>query len=224
VSLAITQPTTQPATVTIAPNSSAVATQVQAFVTAYNAVVTAGHTDAGYGTAAASNALLQGDGAIRSSLDQLSQLAAEQVPGATGNYTSLGSVGVTLNDDGTLTFDQTAFTAAMQADPTGVTNLFASSASSSTGIMNAVNSIVNSQTDPQTGAITAELNSFSTRNSALNSQISSLQLQVSNYQTQLQNEFTAMNSQLAQYKNESSALTQAFANTSSSSTSSSGVL
>jgi flagellar hook-associated protein 2 len=220
VSLAITQPTAQPATITIASNSSAVAAQVQTFVNAYNAVVSAGHTDAGFGTVAATNSLLQGDEAVRSSLDQLSQLVAEQAPGATGNYTSLGSVGVTLNDDGTLTFDQTAFTTAMQADPTGVTNMFASASGGSGGIMNAINSSISSLTDPTSGSITAELNAFSSRNTELGSQISTLQLQVTNYQAQLAAEFTAMNEQLEQYKNESSALTQAF-NTSTSSTSSS---
>jgi flagellar hook-associated protein 2 len=127
---------------------------------------------------------------------------------------------VTLNDDGTLTFDQTAFTTAMQADPTGVTNMFASASGGSGGIMNAINSSISSLTDPTSGSITAELNAFSSRNTELGSQISTLQLQVTNYQAQLAAEFTAMNKQLEQYKNESSALTQAF-NTSTSSTSSS---
>jgi len=223
VSLAITQPTTQPATVTIASNTSAVATQIQSFVTAYNAVVSTGHTDAGYGTNAASNSLLQGDDAVNGTLDQLEQLVAEQVPGTTGAYTNLGSVGITLNDDGSLSFDQATFTAAMQADPADVTNLFANAADSSNGIMSAINGIVNSETDPTTGAVTAELDAFSSRNSELSAQISELQLQVTNYQTQLQTEFTAMNTQLEQYKNESSALTEAFdaaTNTSSSSSSS----
>jgi flagellar hook-associated protein 2 len=210
VSLAITQPTTQAATITIASNTSAVATQIQAFVTAYNAVVTAGHTDAGFGTVLATNTLLQGDEAVRSTLDQLSQLVAQQVPGATGTYDNLGSVGVELNDDGTLSFDQSAFTAAMQADPTSVTNLFASASDSSSGIMSSINSTINSLTDPTDGAITAELDSFSSRNTELTSQISTLQIQVTSYQTQLQAEFTAMNTQLEQYKNESSALTEAF--------------
>lgn len=222
VSLAITQPTTQAATVTIASNSSAVASQVQAFVTAYNDVVNTGHTDAGFGTVTAANTRLQGDEAVNSSLDQLSQLAAEQVPGTSGDYTNLASVGVTLNDDGTLSFDQGTFTSAMEDDPTGVTSLFASASSSSGGIMNAINSTISSLTDPTDGAITAELDSFSSRNTELTSQISTLQLQVTNYQTQLQAEFTAMNTQLEQYKNESTALTEAFdASTGSSSSSSS---
>ncbi len=220
VSLALTQPTTTPATVTIASNTAAVATQVQAFVTAYNTIVADGHTDAGYGTVAASNPMLEGDSGIRSALDQLGQLMAEQVPGASGAYTSLAAAGVNLNSDGTLAFNQATFTAAMQADPSGITNLFANSS----GVMTAVNAAINSLTDPTNGQITAELNAFSTRNQQLASQISSLQLQVSNYQTQLQAEFTNMNQQLAMYKNEASALSQAFTTSSSGSTSTAATL
>ena len=211
VSLALTKPTTSPATVTIASNTSAVSTQLQTFVTAYNALVSAGHTDAGYGTVTATNALLQGDSAIRSSLDQLAQLVSGQIPGSSGSYTTLAAVGLNLNADGTMSFNQTSFDAAMQADPAGVQKLFVTDANNgSTGVMGSINAAISSLTDPGTGAISAELNSFASRNTQLGSQIAALQIQVTNYQTELQKEFTAMNTQLAQYKNESSALTQAF--------------
>ena len=124
VTLAVTQPTTSAATLTVSSDPSSLEQQVQAFVTAYNNVVTTGHTDAGYGTTTASNSLLQNDDAVQSTLDQLGQVVAEQVPGSTGAYTSLASVGITLNDDGTLSFDQGAFAAALQADPTSVQRLF----------------------------------------------------------------------------------------------------
>lgn len=224
VSLAITQPTSSPATITIASNTSSVTTEVQAFVSAYNAVVAAGQTDAGYGTTAASNTLLQGDDAVRSSLDQLSQLVAEQVPGTSGQYTTLASVGITLNDDGTLAFDQSAFTTAMEADPTDVTNLFANASDGASGLMGTISSAISSLTDPTDGAITAELNAFQTRTTELTSQISLLQEQVTNYQTQLQTEFTQMNTMLEEYKQQSTALTQDFDSSSSSSSSTSSVV
>ncbi len=99
VTLAVTQPTGSTATVSIASDASSVAQKIQAFVSAYNTVVQDGHTDSGFGTQAASNALLQGDQAIRGSLDELGSLMSETVPGASGQYSTLASVGVTLNDD-----------------------------------------------------------------------------------------------------------------------------
>jgi flagellar hook-associated protein 2 len=221
VTLAVTQPTTSAATLTISSDPSSLEQQVQTFVTAYNNVVTTGHTDAGYGTTAATNSLLQNDDAVQSTLDQLGQVVAGQVPGSTGAYTSLASVGITLNDDGTLSFDQGAFAAALQADPTSVQRLFVTDPNNgSTGVMGQIDSLLSSITDPANGAITAELNGLSSRSTELTSQIGNMQEQVNNYQTQLQNEFTQMNAQLAEYKQIMQSLDAASGTTSSSSSSS----
>ena len=222
VTLAITQPTTQPATLTIAGDTSSLTTAVQSFVTAYNAMVQNGHSTAGYGKALASNTLLQGDQAVRSSLDQLSQLVAEQVPGSTGAYTTLGSVGISLNDDGTLSFDTSQFQSAMAADPTSVERLFVTDSSNgSTGVMGQMASTISALTDPTSGSIQAELNGFQTRETSMTSELSNMQLQITAYQTQLQNEFTQMNTQLAQYKQIAQSLNE---QTNSSSSSSNSVL
>jgi flagellar hook-associated protein 2 len=221
VSLAITQPTTSPATVTIAGDSSSLLTQVQSFVSAYNDVVSSGHTTAGYGSTAASNTLLQADGAIRSSLDQLGQLVSEQVPGTSGAYTTLGSVGISLNTDGTLSFDSSTFSAALQSDPSSVERLLVTDSSNgSTGVMGALGSAIDSLTDPAGGAIQAEINGFQTRSTQLGSEISDAQQRSSQYQTQLQNEFSQMNTQLAQYKTIMSSLDNG---SSSSSNNNSGI-
>jgi flagellar hook-associated protein 2 len=193
---------------------------MQSFVTAYNDVVSAGHTTAGYGTQTASNTLLQSDGAINSSLDQLGQLVSEQVPGTTGAFTTLASVGVSLNTDGTLTFDSSTFSAAVQSDPSSVERLLVTDSSNgSAGVMGQLGSAIDALTDPGGGAIQAEINGFQQRNTQLGSEISDAQQRSSQYQTQLQNEFSQMNTQLAQYKTIMSSLD----NGSSSSSNSSGV-
>jgi flagellar hook-associated protein 2 len=227
VTLAVTQPTTTPATVSITPDATSAENEVQAFVTAYNNMVTSGHTTAGYGTTAASNSLLQGDVGVESSLEQMSQIVAEQIPGATGSYTSLADVGVTLNSDGTLAFSTSTFATALQNDPTSVQSLFCQNSSNgTTGIMSQIASTIISLTDPATGVIQAELNGFSSREQTMTTEISSMQTQVSAYQTQLQNEFTQMNTMLEQYKQMATALTDEAdsADGTSSSSSSSSVI
>lgn len=202
VNLALTQPTSTPTTITISNDENALANQVQSFITAYNDVVNLGHQDAGYATTNAANTLLQGDTAINSSLDQIAQLVANQVSGATGTYSTLASVGINLNSDGTLAFDATKFSAAVQADPASVKSLFVKDANTgSTGVMSSLFGAIQSLTDPTSGMITAELNAFSSRNTAIGAQVTEMQLRVTNYQTQIQNEFNNMNAQLAQYKN-----------------------
>ncbi len=210
VTLAVTQPTTTPATVTIAPDASSAETEVQSFVTAYNAMVTSGHTTAGYGTTAASNSLLQGDVGVESSLSQMSQLVAEQIPGATGSYTSLADVGVTLGSDGTLSFDTSTFAAALQNDPTSVQSLFCQdSTTGTTGVMSQMASAIVSLTDPTSGVLPAETRGFASQVKTMSANITADQAQITAYTTQIQNEFTRMNTMLEQYKQMSTALTDA---------------
>ena len=219
VTLALTQPTTSPVTVSIAGDSSGLQTEIQSFVSAYNDVINAGHTDSGFGSTAASNSILQGDSAIRSSLDQLGQLAGEQVAGTSGAYTTLGSIGLNLNTDGTMTFDATTFAAAIQADPTSVQRLFVTDSSTgATGIMGTIGTAVDSLTDSTQGPLAAEMQGMSARSTSLGSQISDAQQRLAAYQTQLQTQFTQMNTLLAQYKQTSQALTQASGTSSSSTT------
>jgi flagellar hook-associated protein 2 len=218
VTLAITHPTTTPATITVAGDSTGVQGQIQTFVNAYNAVITAGHTDAGFGKNAAQNASLQGDQSIHSALDQVSQLIGRQSSSNTGAYTTMASVGITLNDDGTLAFSTGKFATAMSADPTSVKKLFVSDASTgATGLMSQYGSLIKTLTDPTNGSVQAEMHGFSTRAGNLGKQITSAQLRVTAYQTQLQTQFTKMNALLQTYKQQSTQLNQSFNQNSSSS-------
>ena len=223
VTLAITQPTTTPATITIANDSSALQQKIQTFVTAYNAVISNGHSAAGFGQQKAANTLLQGDRAVRSSLDQLGMLLGEAVPGTSGAYTTLDSVGLALTADGTLTFDTTKFTAALSKDPASVERLFVTDSSNgSQGVMGTIGSTIDSLTTGASSAVQAEITAFSNRSQQLTTQMAAMQQRTADYQTQLQKEFTQMNTALAQYKQMAAAVSQSFGGGNSSS--SNGVL
>jgi flagellar hook-associated protein 2 len=218
VTLAITAPTTAPATISVAGDSSGIQTQVQAFVTAYNNAVTDGHLIAGYGSQAGQSTLLQGDQAVRSSLDQMANLIAAPVAGTSGAYNTLGSVGISLNDDGTLAFNTATFASAMQSDPASVSRLFVTDATNgSTGVMGTFGATIDSLTDPVNGAITAELNGFNSSTQRIQSEITDDQQRITAYQTQLQAQFAQMNAALATYKQLGASLTAAFNTNNSSS-------
>ena len=209
VTLALTTKTTNPITVAIAGDTTSVQSQIQSFVTAYNTVVNSGHTTAGYGTTKASNTLLQGDSAVRSALDQLGQLTSSQVSGTTGAYTTLGSVGISMNNDGTLTFNSGTFASAMQADPTSVQRLFVNDPKTgATGIMGSFGNTLDSLTSSSSSAIHAEISGFTQRASRLGTQIANGQQRITSYQTQLENEFAQMNQMLASYKQVAQSLNQ----------------
>jgi flagellar hook-associated protein 2 len=223
VTLALTQPTTTPATVSVASDPSSVQQKVQAFVTAYNAVVAAGHGAAGFGTTKASNTLLQGDSAIRSSLDELGSLMGDAVPGTSGAYTTLDSVGISLDTDGTLSLDASKLSTALDADPSSVERLFVTDTTNgSQGVMGTIGSTIDALSTGSSAPIQAELDGFTNRTQQMTTQLAAMQVRTAAYQTLLQAQFTQMNATLAQYKQIAASLDASSGNSSNSS--SNGVL
>ncbi len=200
VTLALTGTTTNagtgsssPATVTVASSPSALETQIQAFVTAYNNVVSAGHTDAGYGTTTATNSLLTGDQGIETSLNQLSTLVTSTVAGADPAYSDLSTVGVTFNNNGTLSFSTSAFGAAVAADPSGVEKLFVTDPTTgSTGIMGQISNAIQSLSVNSNSVLQSETQAYQTRLTSIQSDETALQARIAQYQTTMQQEFEAM--------------------------------
>ena len=193
VTLAVTALSVSPATVNVASNPTAIAQNVSAFVTAYNAVVAAGHAATGYGTTKATNSLLTGDRGIGSALRSLSSLVTADVPGADSTFPNLASVGVTLNNDGSLSLNSTTLSSAIASDPVGVSQLFVTNtATGSTGVMGAMSTAITAVVSGAGSPLKAEIQSYTTRIQSLTKQETALQARITKYQTQLQTEFTAM--------------------------------
>jgi flagellar hook-associated protein 2 len=193
VTLALTSTTTSPTTVTVASDSSSIETKIQAFVTAYNNVVSTGHTDAGYGSTAATNTLLTGDHGIQTSLNQLSSLVTGTVAGADLNFSDLSTAGVTFNNNGTLTFDQSTFQSAILSDPSGVEKLFVTDPSTgSNGIMGKISTAIASLSTGAGSVLQSETTAFQTRITSITSNETALQARIAQYQTTMQQEFEAM--------------------------------
>ena len=192
VTLAVTGTTAIPTTVSVASDASSLTSKITSFVTAYNAVIAAGHTDAGYGTTAATNSLLANDPGIESSLNQLSGLVASSVTGADSTLSTLGSVGINLENDGTLTLDSSTLAQAVSSDPTGVEKLFVTSASAGmTGIMGSISDAIDTLSTNPDSVLSGDTSYFQSRLTEITTQETAMQARIQAYQTQLQTEFSA---------------------------------
>ena len=206
VTLALTSTMATAGTVTVASNTSTIATKISSFVTAYNAMVTAGHTDTGYGATPATNALLEGNSAIKSALSQVSSLIVSNVPGADASYPNLASVGVTFNNDGSLSLNQATLNSALQADPSGVEKLFVTDPSNgSTGVMGTLNTAINSLV-ATSGGLYSETKVFNGQVQTEIKNEAALAARVTQYQNQLEAEFTTMEQNVQNDKSLFSAL------------------
>jgi flagellar hook-associated protein 2 len=109
-------------TITTAPDANAVATSVQGLVNAANSVLSAIAKYASYDPQTNVAGPLFGS----PQLEQLQQGILSTFADATGTSTlDTQAIGITLNKDGTLSFDQSTFESAMQANPQQVEALFA---------------------------------------------------------------------------------------------------
>ena len=201
VKLALTAVSSTAATVIVGADPNALTQKVTAFITAYNTVVATGHTSAGYGSVVATNPLLSADRGIETSLSRLSSLMVTTVPGTTGAYQSLSSVGIHVNADGTLTLNSATLAAAVQADPVRVERLFVTDPTNgSTGIMSTFSTTIDGLATNSGAPLQAELAMFTARTKAIVLREADLQRRLDAYTAHLKVQFAAMDQEVTKQR------------------------
>jgi flagellar hook-associated protein 2 len=210
VTLALTQETTSPVTVRVASDPSALQSKLQSVVSAYNAVVSKVHLSAGYGSTAGNVAELKGDSTLRTVLGQLSNAVLTQVKDS-GTYGTLGSLGVSLNKDGSLSLDSTKLSTAVSKDPASVAAVLAGP-SGGKGIMDIIGDLADSITSSK-GLLSVREDSLSSRAKLLRDQATREQDRLDHYAESLRKQFTQMDSTVANYNSQAQYIAQLAKNT-----------
>jgi flagellar hook-associated protein 2 len=207
-SAAVTTPATTQ-TLTVAADTTSQASAINNFVSLYNTVVTTMGTLAQYTQGATTQGPLLGDSTLNTIKNALSSIVASGVKNG-GTSQSLGSIGISLQADGTLQVDSAALTNALQNNSSTVASLFNSTngigAQLSTSITNFTKT--GGMIDVRTTALNSDLKSIQTQQTSLNDYIAQL---TSQYSAQ----FTALNTLMATMNNNSQYLTQLFGGTNS---------
>lgn len=132
VTLALTEPSTTPVTVTITSDPEAFQTKLKTLIDAYNGVVNKVNSEAGLGSLKAANPELSGDSALRSITTRLNAALTKTV--GTGKFQTLRSIGIELNNNGTLKLNAATLQTALTQDPDAVTRVLAGDDDSVKGI------------------------------------------------------------------------------------------
>ena len=119
----------------------------------------------------------------------------------TGTYTTLSSIGVSTNRDGTLKLDTAALDKALLADPAGITQMLNPAVKSDTkpglaGLMDSVRDKIQ-QTD---GPLVTAKSKYEKLGEALTAQLEKLNDQMTDYQAQLSKVYSEMAKRLAAFK------------------------
>jgi flagellar hook-associated protein 2 len=106
------QTTTQPVTINVTPNTTSIQTDVTGFVSAFNALNTFLVTETKYDPTTNTAAPLQGDSTAVSIQNQMHNLIS-QMTGASSKFSTLSSLGIQLQTDGSLQLNSTTFNSAL---------------------------------------------------------------------------------------------------------------
>jgi flagellar hook-associated protein 2 len=175
-------------------DTDGIADKMQAMVDAANAALSQIRSQTTYNANGKSGGALTGDYAVRQIQGNVLSAVSD---GLTG-YGAFKQFGVQLGRDGNLTFDRSAFTAAYNANPSGVQDAVAN------GLAKQLDTVAKAATDPLTGTLTSAIHGGTDQVRALNRQISDWNVRLQAKQTALQRQFTHLEVALGKMKNQSS--------------------
>lgn len=199
VSLTVKQKTTEPFEISVQDDTDAMGAKFKDFIDAYNAVVKKVHTLAGFGQTKATNPLLAGDSALRGITSRLSSQLTKTF--GSGQFNTLASLGVQLNNDGTLRLDQTKLNNAISKDARAVTDIIAGNANAD-GMMDMMRDLANSLTAPNTGILDVRKDGLQAQAKRYDDQIGLEQKRLDTLEARLRKTFSEMDATVAGYNSQ----------------------
>ena len=200
VSLQVNSASSQPVTVDVASNDSQLAATLQSFVSDYNSFLSQLNTDTAYDATTNTGAVLSSDPAAQEAGDQLSQLLTGTYAGS-GAIQSLADVGVTVQGDGTLAFDQSTLDAAWNSNPQAVQQLFTAK---NTGISDQFNNLLNQLAGNSDSLLAEQISGLGTQITDNQKQITLMNQRLNTESTRLYNEFYNMDLTIAKLQSDQS--------------------
>jgi flagellar hook-associated protein 2 len=176
------------------------ANAINTFVSAYNAVVNDINQQYTVDSSSSSEGPLAADSAVRSLQTSLLNDVTYSVAGS-GGMLNLASLGINMNNDGTLTVGNTpsgeSLNQLLESNPSTVLNFFQNA--SSTGFANNFNNDLTNLTAASSGILNADIAQNQTQQQSLTSDITDFQQQLQTQQTALTQQFNQVNSSLQEY-------------------------
>jgi flagellar hook-associated protein 2 len=200
----------------VAPDVSAATTAINQFVTDYNTVI--GDINAQYADTGSGEGVLGSDSTLRSLQSELLQSLGYTYVPSTGTTTvsNLSSLGISVNNDGSLSVDSATLNTALTNNFSDVQSFFQGAALN--GFANTLDQQLTSFISPADGAFTLDLQSLSTQYTSLQTDISNFETNyITPLKTQLQNEYSQAEIDLQQLPNETKQIDAELGENSSSS-------
>jgi flagellar hook-associated protein 2 len=208
-----------PVTLTIGNDTTGAQTSIGTFVTALNGLITSIQTLTNYDPSTQTAGPLLGNATLQSFQNQLSKILDQVQSGTAGAGTSLASLGITANTQGTYSTNTTTLGSALTANLASVGNLFGGA----NGIATQLDTLISGYTQP--GGLLDSINKgLQSSLTDVANQQTALNARLATYSATLTKEYNAMDTAVALLKQTQTYLTAQFnpnAGSTSSSTNSS---
>jgi len=194
-----------PVTLTIGNDTAGAQTSIGTFVTALNGLITSIHSLTSYDPATQTAGPLLGNATLRSFQNQLSNILDQVTSGSTSTGTSLASLGISANTQGTYSTNATTLGNALTANLASVGNFFGGA----NGIATQLNGLVTRYT--QTGGLLDSVNKgLQSSLTDVANQQTALNKRLAVYSATLTKEYNAMDTAVALLKQTQTYLTAEF--------------
>jgi len=180
-------------TLTVAPDTGSVTTAINNFVNAYNTVITSINQQFQV-DANGNGGTLTGDSSLRTLQSSLLNDVNYALTGNNG-IVNLSSLGVNLQNDGTLSVDNSTLSSALSNNFSNVQSFFQTTGSVTGFAANFSTSLL-ALTDATTGPISVDLSGINAEQTDLTNQINAFQAQLTTEQANLTTQYSQINAQL----------------------------
>jgi flagellar hook-associated protein 2 len=202
----------------VQPDTTTASTAIQTFVTDYNTLIGSINSQYTLDPTTGNEGVLAGDSMLRSLQSQLLGLVSAS-PSGVGQYVNLQSMGIEMQDDGTLQINSSALSSALSSNYSDVQSFFQSTSPAGWG--QTVSTQLQQMTDPTIGLISADISGLNQTNQSLTNEISDFEVRMTATQQQLTTQYDNLNTLLEEYPMQMQQVAAQLGSLPSSSTSSS---
>jgi flagellar hook-associated protein 2 len=191
-------------TIKVDRDSDGMKTKLQTFVTAYNDVMKTLNAAFTYTGSTKGSDTLAGDSTMKQLQMSLRGLVGGVADNGDSSMKMLSSIGISSARDGTLTLDDTKYSAAVAKDYEGVASLLAGRTDGK-GMMKQISDGLLGYTKTG-GALSMKIDNLTKRNKMIDTQITSMQTRIDKYKENLQKQFTALEETMSSLNSQGSSL------------------
>jgi len=183
--------TNNPVSLNVSQDTSQATAAINSFVSAYNAVTTEINNQFNV-TSSGGGGPLENDDSLRQVQSMLLSAISYSMTGNNG-IVNLASMGINMNDDGTLTVDNSALASALASNYSAVQNFFQNASS---GFAQQLDNALQTINAPTTGMLAIDAQSLTSTSQDLNQQITDLQAALTVQEQQLTATYSQVNTTL----------------------------